>query len=91
MSKDKDNKGPIISAAIGAAFFAIPYVGLSIPILPSIGIAAAAFGAGNLLFSKDKKDIIGSFDIEHANLPEVISMAKKQNSQIESMINKILE
>ena len=89
MSKDKDNKGPIISAAIGAAFFAIPYVGLSIPILPSIGIAAAAFGAGNLLFSKDKKDIIGSFDIEHANLPEVISMAKKQNSQIESMINKI--
>ena len=89
MSDNKNGKGPIISAAIGAAFFAIPYIGLSIPLLPSIGIAVAAFGAGNLLFSPDKsKEIIGEFDLNR-DLSDTISTAKKQNSQIESMIKKI--
>ena len=88
MSDNKDLKGPIISAAIGAVFFAVPFIGLSVPLLPSIGIAAAAYGAGNLLFSSDKKDIIGEFDLNR-DLTETISAAKKQNSQITSMIKKI--
>ena len=85
---NKDDNAPIISAALGAAFFAIPYVGLSIPILPSLGIAAVAFGAGNLLFSRNKKEIIGTFDETH-NITQEISAAKKINSQIVSMIDKI--
>ena len=89
MGDNKDSKGPIISAALGAIFFAVPYVGLGISLAPSIGIAVAAFGAGNLLFAKDKKDIIGSFDINHMNLTEILPLAKKQNSQIASMAKKI--
>ena len=36
----------IFSAAIGGAFFAIPYLALSAPLIPSLVIGAAAFGAG---------------------------------------------
>ena len=88
MNNSKEDKAPIISAALGAAFFAIPYVGLSIPILPSLGIAAVAFGAGNLLFSKDKKEIIGTFDMTN-NVSEEVSKARRINTQIAAMINKI--
>lgn len=89
MSDKKSGKGPIISAAIGAAFFAVPYVGLSIPLLPSIGIAIAAFGAGNLLFSPEKNNgIIGEFDLNR-DLSETINTARKQNNQISLMIKKI--
>lgn len=89
MSKKKDSKGPIISAAIGATFFAVPYVALSIPLLPSIGIAAVAFGAGNLIFSSEKNnEIIGEFDLSK-DISKVINQAKKQNSQIELLIKKI--
>lgn len=88
MSNKKENKGPIISAALGAAFFAVPYMALSIPLLPSLGIAVVAFGAGNLIFSQDKNAIIGTFD-ETEDLSETIKLAKKQSSQIASMINKI--
>lgn len=88
MSNKKENKGPIISAALGAAFFAVPYMALSIPLLPSLGIAVVAFGAGNLIFSQDKNTIIGTFD-ETEDLSETIKLAKKQSSQIASMINKI--
>ena len=55
MSKKQNNKGTVLSAAIGAIFFAIPYIGMNISVLPSLGIAIAAFGAGNLLFSDDEK------------------------------------
>ena len=41
-----------ISAGIGGAFFAIPYLALSVPVLPSLAIGTAAFCAGELLFSK---------------------------------------
>ena len=89
MGDNKDSKGPIISAALGAIFFAVPYVGLGISLAPSIGIAVAAFGAGNLLFAKDKNQIIGTFDINNKNLSEILPLAKKQNSQISSMVKKI--
>ena len=35
----------IISASLGGAFFAIPYLVLSVPILPSVAIASTAFVA----------------------------------------------
>lgn len=45
--KNKD----IYSAVIGGAFFAVPYVALAAPLVPSLVIGAAAFGAGELVFS----------------------------------------
>ena len=45
--KNKD----ITSAIIGSAFFAIPYLGLSITLAPALVIGAAAFGASELVLS----------------------------------------
>ena len=36
----------IISAIVGGTFFALPYLALSMPIIPSLAIGAAAFAAG---------------------------------------------
>jgi len=88
MRDKKENAGPIVSAVLGAAFFAVPYVALSVPLLPSLGIAVAAFGAGNLLFSQDKTKIVGTFD-PVKDVTEIVSKAKKENHQIVGMINKI--
>ena len=41
----------IVSAVLGSAFFAIPYLGLSIALAPSLVIGCAAFGASELVFS----------------------------------------
>lgn len=43
-------KGYIFSALLGGAFFAIPYIGLGIGIVPSVAIGGAAFAAGSLIF-----------------------------------------
>ena len=47
--KNKD----IISAIIGSAFFAVPYLAFSTPLAPALAIGVAAFGAGELILSKD--------------------------------------
>ena len=43
-----------VAAIIGSSFFAVPYLALSVPILPSLAIGVGAFFAGELLFSKEK-------------------------------------
>ena len=43
----------IASALVGGAFFAVPYLALSIPIVPSLVIGACAFAAGELVFRTD--------------------------------------
>ena len=84
--KDKDNKKPILSAAIGGTFFALPYLLLNIPVLPSIGIAAVAFGAGNLLLSdKDQDD---EFD-EELDFDSKIRKAKNQINDLYVIMNKL--
>ncbi|HCC04411.1 MAG TPA: hypothetical protein DEP51_06145 [Clostridiales bacterium] len=68
----------------GGTFFAIPYLGLSVGILPSLAIGAAAFGAGELvLYKKDK------LEIKSLSLVETIKGARSKNRQIIGMINKI--
>lgn len=79
------NKGPIISAVLGAAFFAIPYVGLGISVLPSLGIALTAFGAGNLLFSSEENKSIDKVK----TLYDILEDAKKQNAKIYATISKV--
>lgn len=44
-----------VSAVVGSAFFAIPYLALSLPLFPSTLIGTGAFIAGELLLSSDEK------------------------------------
>lgn len=78
----------IISATIGGTFFAIPYLALGVPILPSLGMAIAGFGATNLIFADNLKKDDGISDAKK-NLYEILNEAKKQNSQIYQMINNV--
>ena len=75
----------IVSAILGSAFFAVPYLGLSVGVLPSLAIGVTAFGASELLFHKSQKELKG----EEKNLYEKLTEAKDTNSQIEKMIPKI--
>ena len=71
--KNKD----ITSALIGGLFFAVPYAALALPILPSLGIGALAFAAGELVFSKDSNDL---FDVSSGNFKKTMDKAKRQHS-----------
>ena len=75
----------IISAILGSAFFAVPYLGLSLGVVPSLAIGVTAFGASELIFHKSQKELKG----EEKNLYEKLTEAKETNSQIEKMIPKI--
>ena len=75
----------IISAILGSAFFAVPYLGLSLGTIPSLAIGVTAFGASELIFHKSQKEING----EEKNLYEKLTEAKETNGKIEKMIPKI--
>ena len=80
--KNKDT----ISAIVGGVFFAIPYVVLSAPILPSLAIGAAAFGAGELVFSGNPKLTLKD---TNRKLYDLLVDARKQNKHILTMIPAI--
>lgn len=86
MSKKNTNK-PIISALIGGAFFAVPYLALNVSLLPSLGIAVIAYGAGNLLLS----DISNKLESNNSNesFYDLLNNAKKNNAKIYEVMNKI--
>lgn len=76
----------IVSAIIGGTFFAVPYLGLSIGLLPSLAIGACAFGAGELvLHEKNKKELKET----NRSLYDTLTDAKQQNSEILKMAPKI--
>lgn len=87
MSKNENSKKPIISALIGGTFFAIPYLALNLSILPSLGIAAIAYGAGNLLLSDSNNNNIKIDSTQ--NFYDILNTAKKQNAKIYEVMNKI--
>ena len=70
----------ITSAILGTAFFAIPYVGLMVPILPSLAIGATAFAASELVFSGIPK----KKTLEEINRPLFLTLkeAKNENKYI---------
>ena len=74
----------VVSAVIGGSFFAIPYLALNIPILPSLAIGTLAFTAGELVFRKGK-----TLKESNLTLYETLENAKKQNKHILEMIPKI--
>ena len=75
--KNKD----IVSATIGSVFFAIPYLALSVPVLPSVLIGAVAFGAGELIFGETKLTLKDT----NRDLYDMLELAKSQNKHILSM------
>ena len=77
----------IVSAIVGSAFFAVPYIGLSVALAPSLAIGCAAFGASQLVFSGIKnKESLKETDI---SLYNKINKAKKQNKEIYNLISKV--
>lgn len=75
----------IISAVVGGTFFAVPYLALSMPILPALAIGAAAFGANELLLTQDKIKIKGY----SKPLSVVLDDARKQNKEMNNLVMSI--
>lgn len=76
----------IASAIIGTTFFAVPYLALSLPILPSVLIGTAAFTAGELVLKKEEKITLKK---TNPSLFKTLENAKSQNKYISDMISKI--
>lgn len=73
-----------VSAVVGSAFFAIPYLTLSLPLLPSALIGTGAFIAGELLLSSDEKNQIPTESVK-----KTLDSAKNESKDIYNMRNKI--
>ena len=81
--KNKDT----ISAVVGGVFFAIPYLGMSVALLPSLIIGGVAFGAGELVMSSIKtKETLKEINL---SLYQKIENAKRQNKEIINVIPKV--
>ena len=77
----------IASAILGSTFFAIPYIGLSVALAPSLVIGGAAFVASELMFSGVKKK--ETLKETNKTLYEKINNAKMQTKTINNLIPKI--
>ena len=77
----------ITSAILGSTFFAIPYVGLSVALAPSLVIGGCAFIASELMFSgiKTKEKLKNT----HRSLYQKLITAKKEQKQIKTLIPKV--
>lgn len=77
----------ITSAFLGGTFFAIPYLGLSVALAPSLLIGTSAFIAGELMFSGVKEKVT----LKDTNKPLYVKIntAKKQNKEIQDLIPKV--
>lgn len=77
----------IVSAVVGSAFFAIPYLGLSVALAPALVIGGMAFGASELMLSGIKSKVT----LKDSDRPLYlkISEAKKESKMILSLIPKV--
>lgn len=75
----------ILSAILGGTFFAIPYLGLSVGLLPSLAIGIGAFGAGELLLRGEKKET----EALRESLVEMLAEAREKNKQIGRIATQI--
>ena len=77
----------VVSAIVGSAFFAVPYLGMSIALAPALAIGCVAFGASELVLSGVKgKDTLKN---TNRDLYTKLNVAKKQNKEIVSLIPKV--
>lgn len=79
-------KGHIISAVIGGFCFAIPYTAFNFTIPVALALGIMGYGAGNLVFVDGKKT---DLEITKDNIDDIIALAKKKNTAILNMINKV--
>lgn len=75
----------VISAIAGSAFFAVPYLTLAVPFVPSLLIGVAAFTAGELILTSDKKND----KIVYEKVNKKIDIAKSDTKAIYDMRKKI--
>ena len=75
----------VASAVIGGAFFAVPYLALAVPILPSLAIGTCAFVAGELVLRKE----VPKLKETNLSLYNTLEKAKKQNKHILEMVPMI--
>lgn len=75
----------VISAIAGSAFFAVPYLTLAVPFIPSLLIGAAAFTAGELILTSDNK----GEKIVYEKLDKKIDIARNDSKAIYDMRKKI--
>lgn len=80
-------KGSIVSAILGGAFFAVPYLVINVPLIPAALIGIAAYGAGGLILSDKKQDT--ELIIGHENLYEILNEAKSKNTELKDMTRKL--
>ena len=76
----------VISAAVGGAFFAVPFLGLGVTLVPSLAIGAAAFAAGELVL---RTNVVEDLKETNFSLYETLENAKKQNKHILDSIPKL--
>ena len=81
-------KGYIVSAIIGGGFFAVPYLALNLPIWASGLMAGAAFGAGMLMFGKDKGTVL-DISSTHENLYDILKQAKENTSCLRELAKQL--
>lgn len=77
----------VVSAVVGSTFFAIPYLSLSVALVPSLLIGCAAFGASQLVLSKDKEEEI-KISTKN-NMKKKIDKAKDERNIIAKLIPKV--
>ena len=77
----------VTSALLGSTFFAIPYLGLSVALAPSLVIGGCAFLASELMFSgvKTKEKLKNT----NKTLYQKILEARKEQKQIKTLIPKV--
>lgn len=77
----------VTSAILGSTFFAIPYIGLSVALAPSLVIGSCAFLASELVFSgiKTKEKLKNT----NRTLYQKIIEARKEQKQIKTLIPKV--
>ena len=80
--KNKD----IISSVVGAGFFAVGYIGLSLTLAPALLVGAGAFVASELVINGSKKKIE---EIKELSFKEKITESKREIKYLKDMINKI--
>ena len=75
----------VISSFVGAGFFAVGYLGMAVPLVPSIAIGAASFIASELIVNGKEKII----EKKELSFIEKLNEAKKMNKHLKEMIKEI--
>ena len=75
----------IISGVVGAGFFAVGYLALTLPLAPALAIGAASFVASELVISGNKKieEKVG------LSFKEEVALSRKQIKYLKEMTSKI--